>query len=120
MTTAAPLVPAVEEISSGGGLTTLQGAALTLAAVLGTGVISLPALAADTAGPASLFAWVLLGQLPALIQLGGGALIVAGVVLVRTDEARGARTAGARAARAEGEPPVRARRVRCAGGHPAA
>jgi amino acid efflux transporter len=31
-----------------------------MAAVLGTGVISLPALAADTAGPASLVAWVLL------------------------------------------------------------
>ncbi len=35
---------------------------------------------------AVLFAWILLGQLPALIQLAGGALIVAGVVLVRTDE----------------------------------
>lgn len=41
----------------GGGLTVLQGTALTLAAVLGTGVISLPGLAADAAGPASLLAW---------------------------------------------------------------
>ena len=37
-----------------------QGAALTIGAVLGTGVISLPALAADIAGPASMVAWVLL------------------------------------------------------------
>ncbi len=40
---------------------------------------------------AVLFAWLLLGQLPALIQLAGGALIVAGVALVRADELRGAR-----------------------------
>jgi amino acid efflux transporter len=35
-----------------------QGAALTVGAVLGTGVISLPALAAREAGPASLLAWL--------------------------------------------------------------
>jgi drug/metabolite transporter (DMT)-like permease len=38
---------------------------------------------------AVLFAWVLLGQLPSLIQLGGGVLILAGVILVRSDELRG-------------------------------
>lgn len=43
-----------------GGLGVPQGAALTLGAVLGTGVISLPALAAHEAGPASLVAWLLL------------------------------------------------------------
>jgi drug/metabolite transporter (DMT)-like permease len=37
---------------------------------------------------AVLFAWLLLGQLPAPIQLAGGVLIVAGVALVRLDEAR--------------------------------
>lgn len=37
-----------------------QGAALTIGAVLGTGVISLPALAVIEAGPASLVAWVAL------------------------------------------------------------
>ena len=37
-----------------------QGAALTLGAVLGTGVISLPALALHEAGPASLVAWLTL------------------------------------------------------------
>ena len=37
-----------------------QGAALTIGAVLGTGVISLPALAVQAAGPASLLAWVAL------------------------------------------------------------
>ncbi len=37
---------------------------------------------------AVLFAWLLLGQLPTVIQLIGGALIVAGVALVRIDEMR--------------------------------
>ena len=42
------------------GLTVAQGAALTIGAVLGTGVISLPSLAAGMAGPASLVAWLAL------------------------------------------------------------
>ncbi|MDZ5622318.1 amino acid permease [Nocardioides sp. HM23] len=46
--------------AEGGSLSVLQGTALTLAAVLGTGVISLPALAIDAAGPASLVAWAAL------------------------------------------------------------
>jgi drug/metabolite transporter (DMT)-like permease len=37
------------------------------------------------------FAWLMLGELPRLVQLGGGVLIVAGVVAVRLDEVRGAR-----------------------------
>lgn len=37
---------------------------------------------------AVLFAWAFIGQLPAIIQLFGGALIVAGVALVRIDELR--------------------------------
>jgi drug/metabolite transporter (DMT)-like permease len=37
---------------------------------------------------AVLIAWALLGQLPTGIQLAGGALIVAGIVLVRIDELR--------------------------------
>ena len=44
----------------GGRLDVSQGAALTIGAVLGTGVISLPALAAEAAGPASLLAWAVL------------------------------------------------------------
>jgi len=39
---------------------------------------------------AVLVAWVLLGQLPTATQFIGGALIVAGVVLVHADDARGA------------------------------
>ena len=35
-----------------------------------------------------LFAWMLLGELPTAIQLGGGVLIIAGVSLVRVDEMR--------------------------------
>jgi amino acid efflux transporter len=42
----------------GGRLTAGQGAALYVGAVLGTGVIALPALAAQAAGPASLIAWL--------------------------------------------------------------
>jgi hypothetical protein len=37
---------------------------------------------------AVLFAWLFLGQLPTVIQLLGGLLIVAGVALVRIDELR--------------------------------
>ncbi len=46
-----------------GSLTILQGAALYIGAVLGTGVIALPALAAEVAGPASLLAGAGLGKL---------------------------------------------------------
>jgi amino acid efflux transporter len=54
-----------------------QGAALSIGAVLGTGVIGLPALAAQTAGPASLLAWL--------------ALIALSVPLAATFAALGAR-----------------------------
>ncbi|MGH8862863.1 MAG: APC family permease [Jatrophihabitantaceae bacterium] len=40
------------------GIGAAQGAALYVGAVLGTGVIALPALAAKAAGPASLIAWL--------------------------------------------------------------
>jgi amino acid efflux transporter len=59
------------------GLTVPQGAALSIGAVLGTGVIALPALAAQAAGPASLVAWV--------------GLIVLSVPLAGTFAALGAR-----------------------------
>jgi drug/metabolite transporter (DMT)-like permease len=61
---------------------------------------------------AVLFAWILLGQLPAGTQLIGGALVLAGVTLVRVDELRTGRDAGlhpnrigswASAARSSGE-----------------
>jgi amino acid efflux transporter len=42
------------------GLSVAQGTALCVGAVLGTGVISMPALAAAVAGPASLVAWLAL------------------------------------------------------------
>jgi drug/metabolite transporter (DMT)-like permease len=44
----------------------------------------------------TLFAWLLIGELPLPIQLAGGVLIVAGVVAVRYDELVGARRSGAR------------------------
>jgi hypothetical protein len=50
-----------------GSLTVLQGTALYIGAVLGTGIIALPALAAQVAGPASLLAWLALVLLSALL-----------------------------------------------------
>src|SRR6478609_10195890 len=61
----------------GGGLTVPQGTALSIGAVLGTGVITLPALAAGIAGPASLVAWL--------------ALVLLSVPLALTFAAMGAR-----------------------------
>jgi drug/metabolite transporter (DMT)-like permease len=43
---------------------------------------------------AILFAWLLLGQLPSAVQFLGGAFILAGVTLVRTDELKAGRSAG--------------------------
>jgi drug/metabolite transporter (DMT)-like permease len=37
---------------------------------------------------AVMFAWLLLGQVPAPVQFAGGVLVVAGVALVRIDELR--------------------------------
>ncbi len=65
------------ERDAAGGLTWLQGTALYIGAVLGTGVIALPALAAKTAGPASLVAWL--------------ALILLSIPLAATFSALGAR-----------------------------
>jgi len=48
-----------------GRLSAVQGAALYTGVVLGTGVIALPALAAQVAGPASLLAWLGLALLSA-------------------------------------------------------
>ncbi len=45
-------------MAGGGRLTALQGTALYTGAVLGTGIIALPALAAKVAGPASLVSWL--------------------------------------------------------------
>ena len=59
------------------GLSVTHGVALLLGAVLGTGVLSLPGLAADVAGPASLVSWA--------------ALVVLSVPLAVTFAALGAR-----------------------------
>jgi amino acid efflux transporter len=48
----------VTQAPPAGRLTGLQGTALYVGAVLGTGVIALPALAARVAGPASLLSWL--------------------------------------------------------------
>src|SRR3954451_6520034 len=74
---APPTTPADPRGAAGGRLDVPQGAALTIGAVLGTGVISLPALAVQKAGPASLLAWA--------------ALLVVSVPLATTFAALGAR-----------------------------
>lgn len=53
-------------------ITWIQGAALTIGAVLGAGILVLPAIAADMAGPASLISWLLMGlfSLPMVIAIG--------------------------------------------------
>ncbi|MET7393278.1 amino acid permease [Dactylosporangium sp. NPDC005572] len=55
-------------------LTVKQGAALNIGAVLGTGVIALPALGAQVAGPASLVAWLALVVLSTPLALTFAAL----------------------------------------------
>ncbi|MEV1202506.1 amino acid permease, partial [Microbispora rosea] len=60
-TSATPVAPATTSPATttpAGRLTAAQGAAMYVGAVLGTGVIALPALAAQAAGPASLLAWL--------------------------------------------------------------
>jgi amino acid efflux transporter len=52
------LCPSGQDCAMNRQLTVPQGTALYIGAVLGTGVIALPALAAQAAGPASLLAWV--------------------------------------------------------------
>ena len=76
MTTTAGLTR-TSAAATGGSLTVAQGAALSVGAVLGTGVITLPALAAAVAGPASLLAWA--------------ALVLLSVPLASTFAALGAR-----------------------------
>jgi drug/metabolite transporter (DMT)-like permease len=53
---------------------------------------------------AVLIAWLLLGQLPTAVQLTGGALIVAGIALVRIDEMRSPSLPSPRPVPAEAEP----------------
>lgn len=65
------------ERDAAAGLSWIQGTALYIGAVLGTGVIALPALAADMAGPASLLAWL--------------ALVLLSIPLAATFSALGAR-----------------------------
>lgn len=65
------------EPAATGGLSVGQGTALSIGAVLGTGVLTLPALAAEIAGPASLLSWL--------------ALILLSVPLAGTFAALGAR-----------------------------
>jgi amino acid efflux transporter len=53
-------------------ITWVQGAALTIGAVLGSGILVLPAITAAMAGPASILSWLLMGlfSLPMVIAIG--------------------------------------------------
>ena len=53
-------------------ITWIQGTALTVGAVLGAGILVLPAIAAQMAGPASLVSWIAMGciSLPMVITIG--------------------------------------------------
>ncbi|MDR3561604.1 MAG: amino acid permease [Negativicutes bacterium] len=53
-------------------ITWVQGSALTVGAVLGAGILVLPAIAADMAGPASLISWLLMGlfSVPMVVAIG--------------------------------------------------
>ncbi|MEW9531491.1 APC family permease [Microbispora sp. NPDC049125] len=55
----------MNDATNKGGMTFGHGTAMYVGAVLGTGVIALPALAAEQAGPASLLAWLALVLLSA-------------------------------------------------------
>ena len=81
------------------GLSVAQGTALSVGAVLGTGVISMPAFAADVAGPASLVAWLALILLSAPLAWTfaalGGRYPDSGGVATYVRLAFGARTAAA-------------------------
>jgi drug/metabolite transporter (DMT)-like permease len=59
---------------------------------------------------AILFAWLLLGQLPSAVQFLGGALILAGVTLVRADELRRGKPLARQPARSEAAVPELAAR----------
>ena len=52
-------------------ITWLQGTAMTIGAVIGAGILVLPAIAAEIAGPASLVSWLLMGliSLPMLAAI---------------------------------------------------
>ena len=53
-------------------ITWVQGTALTIGAVLGAGILVLPAIAAQLAGPASLVSWIAMGLLsiPMVVAIG--------------------------------------------------
>lgn len=80
------------------GLSMLQGSALTIGGVLGTGVITLPSLAARAAGPASLLSWLVLVVLSVPLAATFGALGArfpdAGGVATYVRRAFGARAGG--------------------------
>jgi amino acid efflux transporter len=53
-------------------ITWVQGTALTIGAVLGAGILVLPAIAAQLAGPASLISWIAMGliSVPMVVAIG--------------------------------------------------
>ena len=79
-------------------------AGITAARILGPRLASFVALTEVVF--AVLVAWLLLGELPTTVQLAGGVLIIAGVVLVQVDETRVETPLEGVALRASAEHPV--------------
>jgi drug/metabolite transporter (DMT)-like permease len=80
------------------GLSLVAGVLAYVAAIYGTRLLG-PRLASFTGLTEVLFAvlvaWLLLGELPTVMQLGGGVLIIAGIAAVRADETRNPASAAA-------------------------
>lgn len=61
-----------KEVSLKKNISWVQGSAMTIGAVLGAGILVLPAITATMAGPASLISWLLMGllSLPMIVVIG--------------------------------------------------
>lgn len=61
-----------QEIKLKKSITWIKGTALTVGAVLGSGILVLPAIAAEMAGPASILSWILMGlfSIPMVLTIG--------------------------------------------------
>lgn len=61
-----------EKIKLKKSITWIDGAALTIGAVIGSGILVLPAIAAKISGPASILSWILMGafSLPMVFAIG--------------------------------------------------
>jgi drug/metabolite transporter (DMT)-like permease len=69
-----------------GALSTAAGFSTAVAAVRSLGPKLASFVGMSEVGFAAAFAWLMLSQVPAATQFAGGALILAGIILIRADE----------------------------------